>query len=82
MMSNKSHSPFLTAQETSAPAEQETSAPAEQETAAYLRISRVTVYRLAEAGRIPAVRIGRTWRFHRRLLDEWLESQMRGNLTR
>ena len=43
-----------------------------REVASYLRISEATVYKLARAGQIPAVRVGRLWRFHRRLIDEWL----------
>jgi len=49
------------------------------ETAEYLRLSVATVYRLAQEGSIPAVRVGRVWRFPRRLLDEWLEREMRAN---
>ena len=52
------------------------------EVAQYLRLSAATVYRLAQAGAIPSVRIGRVWRFQRKLLDEWLNEQMRGNLRR
>ena len=51
------------------------------ETAAYLHLNPATVYRLAAAAEIPAVRIGRSWRFSRRLLDEWLDRQMRANLA-
>jgi excisionase family DNA binding protein len=41
----------------------------------YLQVNLRTVYRLIKAGRIPAVRVGRQWRFRRRDLDAWLESQ-------
>jgi excisionase family DNA binding protein len=34
-----------------------------------------TVYRLIKAGKIPAVRVGRQWRFRKRDIDTWLESQ-------
>ena len=34
-----------------------------------------TVYRLIKAGKIPAVRVGRQWRFRKRDIDAWLESQ-------
>ena len=51
-----------------------------EEAAAYLRIARATLYRLAAKGRIPAVKVGRVWRFSRSLLDEWLEAQMQANL--
>lgn len=41
----------------------------------YLQVNLRTVYRLIKAGRIPAVRVGRQWRFRKRDLDAWLESQ-------
>jgi excisionase family DNA binding protein len=46
----------------------------------YLQVNLRTVYRLIKAGRIPAVRVGRQWRFRRADLDAWLESQ--GTRTR
>lgn len=39
------------------------------ETARLLSIDPRTVQNLAKAGRLPAVRIGRQWRFNRRALD-------------
>ncbi|MCA9925804.1 MAG: helix-turn-helix domain-containing protein, partial [Anaerolineales bacterium] len=30
---------------------------------ALLQVDRSTVYRMAEAGRIPAIKVGRQWRF-------------------
>jgi excisionase family DNA binding protein len=41
----------------------------------YLQVNLRTVYRLIKAGRIPAVRVGRQWRFRRADLDAWLEAQ-------
>lgn len=41
----------------------------------YLQVNLRTVYRLIKAGKIPAVRVGRQWRFRRRDLDAWLEAQ-------
>ncbi len=51
------------------------------EVARYLRLAEATVYKLAQAGGIPAARVGGVWRFSRRLLDEWLDQQMRANLA-
>jgi excisionase family DNA binding protein len=51
-----------------------------EEAAAYLRIARATLYRLVAKGQIPAVKVGRVWRFSRSLLDEWLEARMQANL--
>jgi CheY-like chemotaxis protein len=40
------------------------------------------VYRLIKAGKIPAVRVGRQWRFRKRDIDAWLDSQRpRGGAT-
>ncbi len=41
----------------------------------YLQVNLRTVYRLIKAGKIPAVRVGRQWRFRKGDLDAWLESQ-------
>ena len=40
----------------------------------YLQVNLRTVYRLIKAGKIPAVRVGRQWRFRTRDIDAWLES--------
>ena len=34
-----------------------------------------TIYRLIRDGELPAVRIGRQWRFRRADLDRWVERQ-------
>jgi excisionase family DNA binding protein len=41
------------------------------EVARYLRLSQAKVYRLAQAGEIPAMRIGKSWRFRKDLIDDW-----------
>ncbi|MEO7274897.1 MAG: response regulator [Vicinamibacterales bacterium] len=41
----------------------------------YLQVNLRTVYRLIKAGKIPAVRVGRQWRFRKHDIDAWLESQ-------
>src|SRR6187431_3845699 len=46
-----------------------------EEVLAYLNVNLRTVYRLIKAGRIPAVRVGRQWRFRKTDIDAWLESQ-------
>ena len=46
-----------------------------QEVAQYLRLSTATVYKLAQAGKIPSTRVGRMWRFKRELIDEWIRQQ-------
>src|SRR5215510_12291597 len=46
-----------------------------EEVLEYLQVNLRTVYRLIKAGKIPAVRVGRQWRFRKRDFDAWLESQ-------
>jgi excisionase family DNA binding protein len=45
----------------------------------YLQVNLRTVYRLIKAGKIPAVRVGRQWRFRKRDIDAWLESSRPGS---
>ena len=42
------------------------------ELAEYLKISKSTLYKRAEEGGLPGVKVGRHWRFHRGAVDEWL----------
>ena len=38
----------------------------------YLHLNLRTVYRLVKAGKIPAIRIGRQWRYRKRDIEAWL----------
>jgi excisionase family DNA binding protein len=40
-----------------------------------LEVDRSTIYRMAEAGRLPAIKVGRQWRFPRDRVDQWLGNQ-------
>ena len=44
----------------------------------YLQVNLRTIYRLIKAGKIPAVRVGRQWRFSKREIDGWLLSHRTG----
>jgi excisionase family DNA binding protein len=44
----------------------------------YLKISRSTLYKLAQEGKVPAQKVGRHWRFHRDAVDTWLKNQQSG----
>lgn len=46
--------------------------------AKYLQISEVTTYRLVQEGKIPAFKVGRSWRVKREDLNEFIEMQKRG----
>ena len=41
----------------------------------YLKVNSRTIYRLIHRGDLPAVRIGRQWRFRQTDLDAWLDRQ-------
>jgi excisionase family DNA binding protein len=41
-----------------------------QEVSQYLRKSKSTIYRLTREGRLPGKKIGGTWRYSRRRIDE------------
>lgn len=45
-----------------------------------LHVDRTTIYRMADAGRLPAVKVGTQWRFPRRQMEEWLSAQMGGQV--
>lgn len=42
-----------------------------RDVAAYLKLPVSTVYRLAERRELPGHKVGRQWRFHKSLLDDW-----------
>lgn len=44
-----------------------------KEVAEYLKLSTMMVYKLAQEGKIPSVKIGRVWRFERDSIDKWLK---------
>jgi excisionase family DNA binding protein len=45
------------------------------EVATYLKVAQRTVYRLAAARKIPAFKVGGTWRFSRAEIDSWIKRQ-------
>jgi excisionase family DNA binding protein len=45
------------------------------ELATYLKRGRSTLYRMAQRGELPASKLGRTWRFERGAIDEWMRQQ-------
>jgi len=48
-----------------------------EEAGKYLKLSKPTLYKYTQEGRIPATRMGKAWKFHKQLLDEWLIKEMR-----
>jgi excisionase family DNA binding protein len=44
------------------------------ELAEYLRLNEVTIYRLAQEGKLPGLKVGRQWRFKKEVIDELLRT--------
>lgn len=46
-----------------------------EELANYLRVKKRTIYDWLKRGKIPATKIVGQWRFRKKKIEEWLESQ-------
>lgn len=46
------------------------------EVAEYLRLTPQTIYKWAQEKRIPAVKLGKEWRFRRSVIDKWFDDQV------
>ena len=49
-----------------------------RELSEYLKLDRMTIYKMLKEGNLPAARIGRQWRFFRSDIDAWIRSQSTG----
>jgi len=43
-----------------------------EELAIYLKISKSSLYKLAQKGEVPGQKVGKHWRFRRDIIDQWL----------
>ena len=43
-----------------------------QELAKYLRLHEITICKHAAEGKIPAVRVGKVWRFDKEAINKWI----------
>jgi excisionase family DNA binding protein len=43
-----------------------------KEMAKYLKLHAITICKLSKEGKIPAIQIGRVWRFDKVVIDEWI----------
>jgi excisionase family DNA binding protein len=43
-----------------------------KEVAKYLKLHEITICKYAAEGKIPAIRIGRVWRFDKEAIDRWI----------
>ena len=46
-----------------------------EQIAEYLQMSTSSIYKMAQAGKIPAYKVGRQWRFKKEEIDKWIKSQ-------
>jgi excisionase family DNA binding protein len=53
-----------------------------EEVAAYLKVSKETVYKMAQRGEVPALKVGTQWRFERSAIEEWLRSRSNQSIHR
>lgn len=42
--------------------------------AQYLQLSKSSLYKLVQNGKIPGQKIGKHWRFHKGVIDRWLSA--------
>lgn len=47
-----------------------------EEVARYLRLTPQTIYKWAQERKIPAVKLGKEWRFRKSIIDRWLDDQI------
>lgn len=45
------------------------------ELAKYLRMKKVTIYKHAQAGKLPGFKVGSSWRFKKSTIDKWIEDR-------
>jgi excisionase family DNA binding protein len=53
-----------------------------KQVAEYLKVTDRTIYRLAAAKKIPAFKVGGTWRFSRSDIESWIKQQSVGSPER
>ncbi|HFD87124.1 MAG TPA: DNA-binding protein [Gammaproteobacteria bacterium] len=46
-----------------------------KQVAEYLKVNDRTVYRMAAASKIPAFKVGASWRFKQAEIEKWIEKQ-------
>ncbi len=49
-----------------------------RQVAEFLKVTERTIYRLAAAKKIPAFKVGGTWRFSKAEITEWIQQQSKG----
>ena len=47
-----------------------------QEVCQYLRIAKPTLYRYVRSGGLPGFKMGKMWKFHRHMIDNWVQTKV------
>lgn len=50
-----------------------------EEVAKYFKVSKDSIYRLAQRREIPASKLGNLWRFRKTEIDEWMKNKRKIN---
>lgn len=50
-----------------------------KEVAEYLKLNEKTAYRLTSEGKLPAFKVGGSWRFQKSEIDQWIKEQSNTN---
>ena len=53
-----------------------------REIAEYLRLHQITICKFAAEGKIPAIRVGRVWRFDKEAVDKWISEGQSKNVPK
>ncbi|MBL7070600.1 MAG: helix-turn-helix domain-containing protein [Candidatus Omnitrophica bacterium] len=53
-----------------------------REVARYLRMKPVTIYKHAQEGKLPAFKVGSSWRFKKKTIDGWIAGQEKEELEK
>ena len=53
-----------------------------EETSQYLRVPVSSLYKLAQARKIPCQKVGRHWRFHRTTIEKWIAGEVQFDGTK
>jgi excisionase family DNA binding protein len=52
-----------------------------KQVALYLKVSQGKIYKLAQDGVLPAIKVGRTWRFRRHLIEDFLNGSFSASIS-
>jgi excisionase family DNA binding protein len=52
-----------------------------KEVSEYLKLHEITICKYAAQGKIPAIRMGRVWRFDKDVIDRWITGVQKQNHT-